>query len=110
MAFKKKDTNSGKGIRGAVAYQAELAKQMSELYQYQHWMESLDEDEFDFVSLTMRGPKEEGGEFLAVVRAWVAGEQMVGFHGGSSLIECFLGVSRRMKNGSMKWKADEYAR
>ena len=48
---------------------------------------------------------------LMVVKAYAAdGTPMVGFHGGSHPVEMLAAALRRMRNGSFKWKPDEYAR
>lgn len=105
----KRQSNAGKGIRGQLAYQAELANQMSEFVLYQSWIDKLDEDEFTLKSITIRAPQGEGSDYLVIVRAWVDDQQVVGFNGGTTIVEALVGFMRRHKNKTMRWKVDEYA-
>jgi len=43
---------------------------------------------------------------LVVVKATIGGEDKVGFHGDSTLIECVRGLANRLNNGSLKWRED----
>lgn len=50
-----------------------------------------------------------GGEVLVVVKAYDAeGTRWVGFHSAMSMIEALAGTMIRIRNGSIKWKVDEF--
>lgn len=60
--------------------------------------------------LTIRAPKEEGGEILVVLRGLdEEGAAVVAFHSAFSLDEALVGVENRLANGSLKWRIDEWA-
>lgn len=59
----------------------------------------------------VRAPTEENAEYLLVV--WGddhEGAPVVGFHGSTDLLELFVGGLNRIRNGTMKWRPDEYKR
>lgn len=63
------------------------------------------------VGLSIRPPREEGGEFLLVLRGVdQEGLPLVGFCSASSLEETFRSAVSRLRNGSMKWRADEFSK
>jgi hypothetical protein len=65
----------------------------------------------DVVGLSVRGPEYEGGEYLVTVRGVDhEGARVVAFHSATSLMEILCGVSARLQNGSLAWKADQWAR
>jgi hypothetical protein len=48
---------------------------------------------------------------LMVIKAWdTEGAPVVGFHGGGHILEMLASAARRVRNGTIKWRADEYAR
>lgn len=61
--------------------------------------------------ISIRGPRSTGDEFLLTVRgrdseeaAWVA------FHSAFELGDAVRGMVARAKNGSLKWREDEWAK
>lgn len=105
---KREKRASGNSLRGAVAFQEELAQEALLLRRVERWWNSQEEDEFDLKWLKIRPPREESGEFLLVCAAWVDGASMVAFSSGSSLVDALHSFARRLLNGSVRWKADEY--
>jgi len=51
----------------------------------------------------------EREDYLLVVTAYIDGADVVAFQQGSDLSEVLTGLIKRLKNGSVKWKADGYA-
>lgn len=65
--------------------------------------------EADLTGMSFRGPQEPGGEILVVLRAiYHDGTKVVAFHSAYSLGDCVKGIADRLRNGSLKWKPDEY--
>ena len=61
--------------------------------------------------MSIRGPVEAGGDFLATVRGRdVGGAPVVSFHGDPDLGALFRGLHNRLMNGSLKWRPDEWAK
>ena len=62
------------------------------------------------VGLSVRGPRHEGDEIMIVVRGVDEdGAPVVAFHSGFSLGDALRGVAGRLNNGSLRWRADEFA-
>lgn len=106
---KKKHVEHGSALRGAVAFQEELAQEALLIRRMERWFDGKDEDEFDLKAMRFKAPIEETGEYLLVVTAWVNGVSMVCFTNGDSVYGCLSAFAKRLLNGSIKWKEDEYA-
>jgi hypothetical protein len=105
----KKDTHvSGKGLRGAIAYQEELAQEALIGKRFDRWIREKEEDEFMFRKFVVKAPVEEGGEYFAVLTAWVDGEPKVAFGSGVSITSSQHSIILRVLNGAIKWKEDQY--
>lgn len=62
------------------------------------------------IGLTIRGPQFRGGEYLVVIRGLdEEGAPVVAFHSALDIGEVVRGVESRLKNGTLKWRADEFA-
>lgn len=68
------------------------------------------EEDIEVDSLRVRAPREEGGEWLTIVKAWHGDKPMVAFHSAMSFAEALVGTLNRMKNKTLRWKDDEHAR
>lgn len=65
----------------------------------------------DVRGLSVRGPGGPGDEFLLTVRGSTEdGTPVVAFHSATTLMELFTGLAARLGNGTLNWKADQYAR
>lgn len=64
----------------------------------------------EVVSLRVRFPENEDGDYLVTVRAVTEEGYRVGFHGAETFQDALTGVLNRLYNGKMKWKEDEYAK
>lgn len=104
-----KQKEHGSALKGAVAFQEELAQEALVLRRVDRWLGLQEEDNFRLVALKLRAPMEDSAEYLVVVSAYVDGRAMVGFSAGSTIMEALLICSRRILNGSIKWKEDQYA-
>lgn len=60
------------------------------------------------VALKLRAPKGPGGEWLAVVSTLVDDERFVAFSSGVDFVVCLQTLGARLRNGSLKWKEDQY--
>lgn len=60
-------------------------------------------------SIRLRAPQNPEGEWLAVVSISTENGGKVGFHSAEDLTAVLSGLSNRLRNGSIKWKDDEYA-
>jgi len=60
------------------------------------------------VSIRLVAPSEKSTSWLAVIKLRTVEGAFVAFHQGDELSDLLKGVSNRMLNNSLKWKADEY--
>lgn len=73
-------------------------------------MERTFYDDGHVESFRVRGPQEEGGEYMLVAkRVNDAGLPEVGFQTGLSVEAVLAGFGTRLRNGSVKWKPDRFA-
>jgi len=62
-----------------------------------------------FRGMSIRPPRQSGGDWFITVRVTINGEPQVGFHAAPYFNELVVGVCERMNNRTMKWKDDAYA-
>jgi len=61
--------------------------------------------------MNIRFPGDSQGDTLVIVKGYdQEGQACVAFHGAWSFAEAVGGAIARVKNGTMKWKIDEFAR
>lgn len=74
-------------------------------------MQGMRDLEITPIGISIRGPRTQGDEFLATLRGVDAdGARWVAFHSAFELAELLRGVESRLRNGSHRWKEDQYAR
>lgn len=74
-------------------------------------MHSRMSSDYDVTGLKFKGASGDQGEVLAIIQAFdKEGTPVVAFHAAPTFGECLNGVAARLRNGSLKWKVDEYAR
>lgn len=100
----------GNAMGSVLAYQRALMRLGEKLNEYERTLESLFDDDIIVNSMSIRHPMDEGEEYLVTVRVVRGGESLVGFHAASTLSESLEGLLNRLRNKSMKWKADKYAK
>lgn len=62
------------------------------------------------IGMSIRAPQFRDGEYLMVVRGLGQdGGMFVAFHSALDIGEVLRGVDARLRNGSLKWRVDEYA-
>lgn len=63
----------------------------------------------ELIGINVKRPKVAGGEFFVVCKGLDGeGTPCVAFHSAFSLGELFMGLEGRLRNGSLKWRVDEY--
>lgn len=74
-------------------------------------MDGHREVDVQLAGFSVKAPVAERGEFFLVLRGLAAdGTPVVSFTSATTLEECFRSVVARLKNGSLRWRDDEYAR
>jgi hypothetical protein len=65
--------------------------------------------QIEVVGLNIKRPKAANEEFFVVVKGIDSeGTPCVAFHAAFSLGELFMGLHARLRNGSLKWRVDEF--
>lgn len=72
-------------------------------------IERLQRDGVEVHRLTIKGTWGGDDEMLLVLAARTENEGIVAFHNASELPGLWQGVANRIRNGSLKWKEDQYA-
>lgn len=63
----------------------------------------------DVTGMSIRGPKTRSGEYFCTVRGEdEEGLPVVAFHSAFSLVDLLQGVAARLRNGTFKWREDEF--
>lgn len=106
---KHKDT-PGNAMESTLNYQRAMLRFAESVVQFEWLYERLFARDVELLGLTVRIPDRDGMDYLVTVRAQVEGQRVVGFHAGATLYETLEGTLNRLKNKSLKWKADQYAK
>lgn len=99
----------GSAMGSQLAYEKALIRFAEKINLYEATLEHLFDDDIIITGMTIRHPLDTGEDYLVTLRAVIAGEAKVAFHDGASLLEALEGLVNRMRNKSLKWKADKYA-
>lgn len=75
----------------------------------QRAVEHFDDDERELVAIRLKTPGCPNVEVLVVVSCNTKEGRKVAFSSGSDLIAALKTLGARLKNGSLKWKDDQYA-
>lgn len=101
-------------VPGSVlATQANIERIMSKTANLLHWaggvLDQPDVTGFHLKQIRIKCDLKGGGGWMAVVTALTPNGDQVAFHRGDDFREALEGVLSRIRNGSLKWKDDEYA-
>lgn len=105
FAADEKDTRVARAV-----FERECIRLAVNIRSYDTLMASLFEDDIIVTGTTIRHPLEEKEDYLITVRAIIAGEHFVAFHGAPTYHEATEGLINRLRNRTMKWKEDKYAK
>lgn len=59
------------------------------------------------MQITIKAPKQVGGEPLVIVKARVEGQNIIAFSGGFDGAEALRVALERIQNGTIKWREDQ---
>lgn len=99
----------GNAYQSQVNYQAYRMKVGDAVLDMGRAMERLFEEDVRVKAVRFKGPAVAGGPWLAVVTIDTSEGGKVAFSEGDDFEVCVRTLSNRMRNGSIKWKDDEYA-
>lgn len=107
-------TKKDRGVPGnTVASQAEFDRMVygygKALMTLAHMCREYDDAGNTVKAIKFKTPKDEGGDWLAIVTVDLDGSAAVAFVFGDTLMTCVSSTAARIRNGSIQWKADQYA-
>jgi len=84
---------------------------MAELFNsFEDVAEKMQDDNIMLHSVRVKLPEYGEEDYLVCIKAYEEGRAVVAFHGASSFSDVLMGVVQRMRNRSLKWKDDRYAK
>lgn len=104
----KKRTEHGNTISAQAAFDREVHLTGSRVFDINSFVHQGVRDKFIVRSIKFRAGNTPGADWLVVITAYSSGTPVVAFHSGVGFKDTLLGLASRLKNGSLKWKADEY--
>lgn len=99
---------ASKGNRASRAFDALVSRAGADLLSFERTIERLEGQDVIIKRVSIKAPLEDGQDYFAIVTGCMGERPVVAFHGGSSFLEAVVGVARRLGNGSMTWKEDQY--
>lgn len=105
---KKSPEIPGNSIGTAQAHQKWLMKAGNALSMLSEGFERYDEETGVVHSIRFAAPGVERSEWLAIVSVESGDGRQVAFSSGEDFMSCLVTVANRWRNGSLKWRADEY--
>ena len=76
---------------------------------YDRFQETGHVDQPELYDIRVRCDKSDDQGFLIIVKGFSESGYVVAFHRGETVVEALVGMSRRLKNHTLKWKEDMYA-
>lgn len=98
----------GNTLQSQLVFDRELHKVGLRVFEIDDFIHKSVRDKFVVRAIKFRAGKVPGAEWMAVITAYSPDGPVVAFHSGESFKELVVGLAARLKNGSLKWKADEY--
>ena len=106
----KQSEMNGNSVGSAVLLAQECARIGEKALMLEGCLTRLWEDELYVHSITFRSPRVVGDEYLVVVRGNRNDEAVVAFSSGSTFAESLTTLVNRLRNGSLEFKEDRYAK
>lgn len=101
---------AGNSVGSAVLLAQECARLGEKVMLLEGCLTRLWEDGTYVHSITFRAPRVAGDEYLVVVRGNQDAAAVVAFSSGSTFAESVATLVNRMRNGSLEFKEDRYAK
>lgn len=99
----------GNAHGSAVMFERMLAVSGRRLHELAHAIEEQEENGLRVKKVIFKCDGHPRGSWLVIVSAESENGNVVAFHVGEGFIMTIEGLSSKWRNGSLKWKVDEYA-
>jgi hypothetical protein len=100
----------GNSMASAANYARAMVRLAESITDFERQADRLSEEDLLLTSMTVRLPGYDRTDYLLVLRGTTPQGPVVAFHNAPTLWETMEGVVNRLKNGSLKWKEDQYGR
>jgi hypothetical protein len=100
----------GDSMTSAANYARAMVRLAEAITDFERQADRLSESDLLITSMTIRCPGFDRGDYLLVLRGTTPDGAVVAFHNAPTLWETLEGAVNRLKNGSLKWKEDQYGR
>lgn len=100
----------GDSVTSAANYARAMVRLAEAIVDFERQADRLAETDLFIQSMTIRLPSYDRAEYLLVLRGTTPDGAVVAFHNAPTLWETIEGTVNRLKNGSLKWKEDQYGR
>lgn len=98
----------GNTLQSQAVFDREVQKTGSRVYDIDGWVDRSVKDRVVVRAIKFRAGKVPGAEWMVIITAYSPDGPVVAFHAGDGFKDTLVGLAARLKNGSMKWKVDEY--
>lgn len=109
MSAKKVYDIPGDAMGSAVMHQRMLLKSGQSLHNLAYGTEHMFDQGVRIRRITFKCGGDPRGSWLVIITVVTAEGPLVAFHNGEGLLSAVEGLAARIRNGSLKWKEDEYA-
>lgn len=110
MSTKNGQDIPGNAMGSAALHQRMLMASGRKLQQLEHSLENVMDEGVRINRITFKCGGDVRGSWLAIVTAVTAEGPIVTFHSAEGIVSTIEGLSNKLRNGSLKWKEDEYAK
>ena len=73
------------------------------------YQQAIQEEKPTLTSFTVRCDPDDEKGVLLVLKGYIGSKWYVAFHGDTTITMAMSGAGNRLRNGSLKWKEDDYA-
>lgn len=106
MTDHRRDSDAPRADRAHKKWLEGLAHGLLHIETYQ---QDIQEERPTLTGLTIKCDPDDEEGVLIVLRGYLGSEAQVAFHRAGSVSEAVSGAGNRLRNGSLKWRLDEYA-
>lgn len=92
--------------RQVTQYWYDVGQAVGDVDRYQ---ELASHDQPELYELRIKCDRGDDQGFLVMAKGFTEGGYVIAFHRGESVVEALVGMSKRLKNHTLKWKEDQYA-
>ena len=109
MSSRNKAEIPGNAVESAAMHTRMLVSTGRKVHEMAYVLEKSAAEEFMVRRITFRCDGDPRGSWLAIITGDDGSGPVVAFHSGDGLTATIEGLAAKIRNGSLKWKEDQYA-